>query len=143
MYKPPSWSLIPEARGALPDAVAALGTSDHATLLVVGRKASSNSLEADVALTEKKLRDIYENYRLVSGRRTTVAGVAAVERRFRGAADGRDWSVILLAFQRGADLFTLLGMTWADTDLVQVQENVIARTVRSLTFENTISGAPR
>ena len=26
------------------------------------------------------------------------------------------------------------GMTWADSDLIQVQENVIAKTVNSLTF---------
>jgi hypothetical protein len=32
------------------------------------------------------------------------------------------------------DAFTLLGMTWADPDLIQVQENVIAKTVNSLLF---------
>ena len=37
MYKPPSWDLIPAARKALPDAVAALGTYDQTTLLVIGR----------------------------------------------------------------------------------------------------------
>src|SRR4029077_1688031 len=31
MYKPPSWELIPAARKALPDAVAALGTNDQTT----------------------------------------------------------------------------------------------------------------
>jgi len=38
MYKPPSWDLIPAARKALPDAVAAMGTSDETTLLVIGRE---------------------------------------------------------------------------------------------------------
>ena len=38
MFKPPSWDLIPEARKALPDAIAALGTYDQTTLLVIGRE---------------------------------------------------------------------------------------------------------
>ena len=40
----------------------------------------------------------------------------------------------LVTFIRGNDAFTLLGMTWADPDLIQVQENVIAKTVNSLSF---------
>jgi hypothetical protein len=33
---------------------------------------------------------------------------------------------------RGPDVFTVLGMTFADTDLIQIQENVIARSIASL-----------
>ena len=44
MYKPPSWELIPAARKALPDAVAALGTNDQTTLLVIGREHAKDSL---------------------------------------------------------------------------------------------------
>ena len=40
----------------------------------------------------------------------------------------------LVTFIRGDDAFTLLGMTWADPDLIQVQENVIAKTLNSLLF---------
>ena len=40
----------------------------------------------------------------------------------------------LVTFIRGDNAFTLLGMTWADPDLIQVQENVIAKTVNSLSF---------
>jgi hypothetical protein len=134
MYKPPSWELIPAARKALPDAVAALGTHDQTTLLVIGRAHAKDSLDAHSAATEKALRDVYENYRLLSNRRLTVAGVPAVEQRSRGSADGHDWSVILLTLLRGNDAYTLLGMTWADSDLIQVQENVIARAVSSLAF---------
>jgi hypothetical protein len=135
MYKPPSWDLIPGARKALPDAVAAMGTSDETTLLVIGREQGKNSLEAHAAATEKTLREIYENYRAISSRSTTLAGVPALERKFRGTVDGHDWSGILMEFQRGTDIFTLLGMTWANSDLIQMQENVISRAVNSLTFE--------
>jgi hypothetical protein len=134
MYKPPSWELIPAARKALPDAVAALGTNDQTTLLVIGRERAKDSLDAHSAATEKALREVYENYRLISTRRVSVAGIPAVEERSRGTADGRDWSVIVLTLFKGTDAFTLLGMTWADSDLIQVQENVIAKAVNSLTF---------
>jgi len=134
MYKPPSWNLIPAARKALPDAVAALGTDDETTLLVIGRERVKDSLETHAAATEKALSEVYENYRLISTRRMTVAGLDAIERRSRGTADGRDWSIILLTFVHGDDIFTMMGMTWADSDLIQVQENVIAKTVNSLTF---------
>jgi hypothetical protein len=134
MYKPPSWELIPAARRALPDAVAALGTSDQTTLLVIGRERAKDSLDTHAAATAKALSGVYENYRLISSRNITIAGVPAVQQRSRGTADGRDWSVVLLTFVRGNDAFTLLGMTWADSDLIQVQENVIAKAENSLTF---------
>jgi hypothetical protein len=134
MYKPPSWELIPAARKALPDAVAAMGTSDQTTLLVIGREQGKTSLEAHAAATEKALREIYENYRAMSSRSTSLAGVPALERKFRGTVDGRDWSVVLMEFQRGPDIFTLLGMTWANSDLIQMQENVISRAVNSIAF---------
>jgi hypothetical protein len=134
MYKPPSWDLIPAARKALPDAVAALGTSDRTTLLVIGREHAKDSLDAFASTTAKALGDVYENYRLISTRHLSVAGFPAVEQRSRGTADGRDWSVILLTLFKGTDAFTLLGMTYADSDLIQVQENVIAKAVNSLTF---------
>ncbi|MGD0907495.1 MAG: hypothetical protein ABSA96_07925 [Candidatus Acidiferrales bacterium] len=134
MYKPPSWDLIPAARKALPDAVAALGTYDQTTLLVIGRAHSKDSLEAHAAATGKALTDAYDNYRVISNKHVSIAGFPAIEQRSRGTADGRDWSVILLTFLKGNDAFTLLGMTWADSDLIQVQENVISKTVNSLTF---------
>jgi hypothetical protein len=134
MYKPPSWDLIPAARKALPDAVAALGTGDQMTLLVIGREHAKDSLDAQAAATGKALGDVYENYRQISSRHLSVAGFAAVEQRARGTADGRDWSVIVLTLLNGNDAYTLLGMTYANSDLIQVQENVIAKTVNSLTF---------
>jgi hypothetical protein len=136
MFKPPSWDLLPGARKALPDAVAALGTDDQTTLLVIGRAHAKDSLDAHSSATEKALRDVYENYRLISTRRVSVAGLPAIEQRSRGSAEGRDWSVIMLTLFKGSDAYTLLGMTWADSDLIQVQENVISKAENSLTFAN-------
>jgi hypothetical protein len=40
----------------------------------------------------------------------------------------------LVVIGRGNDIFTVLGMTYADSDLIQIQENVIARAIASLDF---------
>jgi len=134
MFKPPRWEILPDARKTLPTAVVAMGTGVETTLLVVGREPAKTSLDAHAAATDSQLSEIYENYRRISERRTQVAGFAAIERRYRGTADSHDWSGIVLTLVRGTDVYTLLGMTWADSDLIQIQENVIARTIASLEF---------
>jgi hypothetical protein len=134
MYKPPSWQVIGGAQTALPSAIVAMGTDDETTLLVVGREPLKASLETQAAATERRLREIYENYRRISEHHTRVAGQPALSSRYRGALDGHDWSGVVLSFARGDDVFTVLGMTYADSDLIQIQENVIAKTIASLQF---------
>ncbi len=134
IYKPPSWHTIEGAQKALPAAVAAMGTSDETTLFIIGRESLKESLEAHAATTERQLREVYENYRRISEQRARVAGLPALERRYRGTADGHDWSGVVLSVARGNEIFTILGMTYADSDLIQIQENVIAKTIASLEF---------
>ncbi|MBS1840046.1 MAG: hypothetical protein JSS69_17095 [Acidobacteria bacterium] len=134
MYKAPSWELIEDARKALPNAIVALGTSNESTLMVVGEEKTKEPLEAAAAGVEKRLREIYSNYRLISQRKTTVGGMPAVEYKYRGMADDHDWSGTLVVIARGKDVLTALGMTFADSDLIQIQENVIARSISSLDF---------
>ena len=52
MYKAPSWSLIEEARGALPNAIVAMGTSNESTLLVVGEEKTKEPLDTAAAAVE-------------------------------------------------------------------------------------------
>jgi hypothetical protein len=134
MYKPPSWRVIEGAQRLLPSAIVAMGTNDEGTLMVLGRTQQSGPLDAHVAATDRQLRQVYANYRVLSDQRTTIAGLPAFERRFRGMVDERDWSCVLISFARGSDMFTILGMTAADSDLVQIQENVIGRALASLAF---------
>jgi hypothetical protein len=134
MFRPPSWGLLPDARKALPNAITALGTSDETTLVVVGREPLKDSLDAHAANAERALRKIYENYRPVSSTHRTVADLPAIERRFRGVVDGHDYSVAMVTLVRGTDVFTLLGMTYADSDLIQIRENVISKMISSLDF---------
>jgi hypothetical protein len=134
MYKAPSWQIIDGAGQTLPNAIVAMGTNNESTLLIVGREKSKASLEASAPAVEKKLRDVYENYRLISERKTIVGGQPAIEYRYRGMAEEHDWSGTLSVVAREGEVLTVLGMTFADSDLIQIQENVIARSIASLEF---------
>jgi len=134
MYKAPSWEIIPEAGQTLPNAIVAMGTNNESTLLVVGYEKSRTALEPAAQAVEKKLSEVYDNYRLISQRKTIVGGQPAVEYHYRGMADGHDWSGTLAVVGRNEEIFTVLGMTYADTDLIQIQENVITRAIASLNF---------
>jgi hypothetical protein len=135
MYKAPSWQVIDDARNALPNAIVAMGTSNESSLMVVGREKTKEPLDAAAVTVEKRLHDVYENYQRVSQRKTTVGGSPAVEFHYRGKADEHDWSGILVVISRNGDIFTVLGMTYADSDLIQIQENVIAKAIASLSFD--------
>src|SRR6266404_2437138 len=134
MYKAPSWNLIEEARNALPNAIVAMGTSNESTLMVVGEEKTKEPLETAAAAVEKRLQDVYTGYQRVSQRKTVVGGLPAVQYQYRGKADDHDWSGKLVVVARGNEILTVLGMTYADSDLIQIQENVIARTIASLDF---------
>jgi hypothetical protein len=134
MYKAPSWQIIDGAGQTLPNAIVAMGTSNESTLLVVGHEKSKDSLEKTAEAVEKRLTDVYDNYRLISQRKTVVGGQPAIEYRYQGLADDHDWSGTLSVVAHGGEFITVLGMTFADTDLIQIQENVIARAIASLDF---------
>ena len=134
MYKAPSWNLIEEARSALPNAIVAMGTGDESTLMVVGEEKTKESLDAAAAAVEKRLHDIYVNYQRVSQKKILVGGMPAVDYQYRGKADDHDWSGRLVVIARSNDMLTVLAMTYADSDLIQIQENVIARSIASLDF---------
>jgi hypothetical protein len=135
MYKAPSWQLLDDARNALPNAIVAMGTSNESSLLVVGREKTKEPLDAAAVTVERRLTEVYENYQRVSQRKAVVGGSPAVEFRYRGKADGHDWSGTLVVISRSGDIFTVLGMTYADSDLIQIQENVIAKAIGSLSFD--------
>jgi hypothetical protein len=134
MYKPPTWQVIKGAQSDLPNAIGALGTEDQSTILVIGRDPTKDSLQAEAAKRERTMREVYENYRAIAKKQITIAGLPAVEQRFYGSLAGHDWSVTVTTLARGAEVFTILGMTSADSDLIQIQENVIAKTIASLQF---------
>jgi hypothetical protein len=134
MYKAPSWQVIDDARTTLPNAIVAMGTFNESTLMVVGREKTKQPLDAAAASVEKRLHEAYEDYQQVSQQKTVVGGLPAVQYHYRGKADQHDWSGTLVVIARGNDILTALGMTYADSDLIQIQENVITRAITSLDF---------
>ncbi|HTC67360.1 MAG TPA: hypothetical protein VK685_09505 [Candidatus Acidoferrum sp.] len=134
MYKPPSWKLLDDAGKEIPNAIVAMGTANESTLMVVGSEKTKGSLDLTAADVEKRLRETYGNYRRISQRKTVAGGFPAVEIHYRGLADEHDWSGTLLVVSRGEDIFSVLGMTYSDSDLIQIQENVIGRAISSLEF---------
>jgi len=134
MYKPPDWDVIAAAPAVMPGAITAMGTADDTTYLLIGQEPAGKSLATGMDATEKRLRDVMENFRPVDQKQITVSGATATEHHFRGTVDEHDWSGVVVLVQRGGRLYTIFGMTRADNDLVQIQENVIARAISSLQF---------
>ena len=134
MYKPPDWDVIATAPAVLPGAITAMGTGDDTTYLLIGQEPAGKSLATDMDTTERRLRDVMVDFRPLDEKQITVSGAAATEHHFRGKVDEHDWSGVVVLVPRGARLYTIFGMTRADNDLVQIQENVIARAISSLQF---------
>jgi hypothetical protein len=134
MYKPPDWKVIEGARTLLPGSITAMGTDDQTTYLLIGQETAGKSLTTDINATDHRLRDILDNFRPLDEKRVTISGVTAIERHFRGSVDQRDWSGVVVYIPRDTRVYTIFGMTRADTDLVQIQENIISRAISSLQF---------
>jgi hypothetical protein len=134
MYKPPAWKVIEGARTLLPGSITAMGTDDQNTYLLIGQEPAGKSVASDIDATERRLRDILENFRPIDEKHVTISGVSAIERHFRGSVDQKDWSGVVVYVPRDQRMYTIFGMTLADTDLVQIQENVISRAISSLQF---------
>ncbi|HEY4740778.1 MAG TPA: hypothetical protein VIH76_09310 [Candidatus Acidoferrales bacterium] len=135
MYKPPTWEIVEGARKTLPGTIAALGTEDENTYLLIGTSPAPGSLDADLKSSDVKLREMFDNYRPLGDDHLTISGISAIERKFRGSIDTHEWSGVVVLLERGKQTYTILGMTVANSDLVQIQENVIRRAISSLQFD--------
>ena len=96
MYKPPAWKVIEGARTLLPGSITAMGTDDQTTYLLIGQQNGAQSVTVNMDATERRLRDIMENFRPLDEKHITVSGLPAVERHFRGSVDQRDWSGVVV-----------------------------------------------
>jgi hypothetical protein len=134
MYKPPDWEIIEGARSILPGAIAAMGTEDATTYLLVGQEPSAKSLAGAMDATEGRLQNVMENYRPLGEERVTVSGSSAIAQHFRGSVDEHEWSGVVVLVPHGSHVYAIFGMTRADNDLVQIEENVIARAISSFQF---------
>jgi hypothetical protein len=133
LFKPPTWRSYPQLVRPQTPLVAALGTPDETTLLLIGREYYNGPLTDYVRLAERSLQRLYENYRREDEYPTLVAGVPAVERRFTGEAEGRYWTGTAIYFARGQLHFTLLGLTSAG-EQTPFQQAVLKKVFSSLAF---------
>lgn len=134
IYRPPDWQLIQDARAALPGAIAALGTSDQSTYLIIGLEPADDTLLAHVTVTNDRLADSFDNFRPTALRQVLIGGLPACEYQFEGMAENQLWAGTVALIRRGQETFTIFGVTTAKSDLVQIQQNVISRAIASLQF---------
>ena len=78
MYKPPDWRVIDGARSLLPGAITAMGTGDQTTYLLIGQEPAGKSLATDMDATEKRLREIMDNFRPLGDKRISRLGQRSV-----------------------------------------------------------------
>ncbi|MBI2956235.1 MAG: hypothetical protein HYY26_02860, partial [Acidobacteria bacterium] len=133
LFKPPTWRSYPQLVRSQTPLVAALGTPDETTLLLIGHEISRGDVADYARGDERTLRQFYKDYRRVSERATTVAGFPAIERRFTGTAEERFWTGLAIYVAHGQHYFTFLGLTAAG-EMTSLQETVLRKVTNSLEF---------
>jgi len=133
MFKPPTWRSYPEMVKPRTPLVAALGTPDETTLLLIGHEIFNGSLAEYARLAEGSLQGLYENYQREGEESKRVAGLPAIERRFTGEAEGRFWTGVAVYFARGRQHYTFLGLTAAG-ETTNFQLAVLRKVVGTLEF---------
>jgi hypothetical protein len=133
MYKPPTWRSYPQLVKPDTPLVAALGTPDETTLLLIGREYHRGSLQDYMLQAEQSLEELYEDYREEGEQRTEVGGLSAIQRRFTGITEGRFWTGVAIYFVRGHEYYTLLGLTAAG-EQTNLQLAVLRKVANTLEF---------
>lgn len=133
LYKPPTWHSYPNQVDLENQVIAMLGTSDESTLLLIGWEYFKGSNATYARLAEDSLRAVYTDYQLLSEGPMKIAGATAYQRHFSGLAEGRYWTGWAVYVTRGAEHFTLLGLTSAG-QFTSLQEVVLRKVVGSFQF---------
>ncbi len=133
LFKPPTWRSYPELVKPQAPLVAALGTPDETTLLLVGSEFYQGSLPEYARMAESTLRQLYAEYQPLEESRTEVARLPALTRRFTGQAEGRYWTGMAIYFAREHHVYTVLGLT-AASETTSLQLAVLERVVGSFKF---------
>lgn len=133
MYKPPSWRSYPDLVKPDNPLLAALGTPDEMTLLLVGQEIFQGDLVTYAQLAEESLRDLYPDYRKLEERFTQFAGFPAIERQFTGSAAGRFWTGLAIYFAHGDSYYTFLGVS-AENETLSFQQSLLRKIVNTVQF---------
>jgi len=141
MYKPPSWRSYPSLVKPDNPLLAALGTPDEMTLLLVGQEIFQGDLVTYSQLAEESLRSLYPDYRKSEERFTEFAGFPAIERYFTGTAEGRFWTGLAIYFAHGDSFYTFLGVS-AESDTLSFQQSLLRKIVNTVEFARAREPAP-
>lgn len=133
LFKPPTWRSYPQLVQPDTPLVAALGTPDETTLMLIGQETFPGDLNEYARQAEASLQRTYDDYRPDPQQRTSVAGQAAIARTFTGQAEGRLWAGKAVYFARGRQYYTLLALTAAG-EATPLQQAVLRKVIDSLTF---------
>lgn len=132
MYRPPGWRIYEGVARATGRAVAALGTEDEQTVLVVDRQVWSAAPNIESEEVEQLLRQSYQDYRQLSRTMITLDGRPAVRRTFTGVMDGIEWHGISVHVARENTLFGLIGLTATETH--EFHQAVLKKMIDSFEF---------
>jgi len=132
MYKPPDWKLYEEIHREKVSAIVALASEDEQTVLFVDRQVWSGAPDLKNEGVEAKLRQTYQDYKVVSESDTQVDGRPAIRRRFDGILDGTDWHGVAVRVAEGSTVYGIIGLTSAET--FQFQESLFNKIARSFHF---------
>ncbi len=133
IFKPPTWRSYPQLIRPRTPLVAALGTPDESTLLLIGRESCNGTLDDYARGAERLLQQFYEDYRPQGEHPSEVAGLRAIERSFTARDGDRFWTGMAVYIARGRYCYTLLGLTTAG-ETVPFQQAVLHRVAKSLEF---------
>lgn len=133
LFKPPTWRSYPQFVKPKSPVVAALGTPDETTLLLIGRESFDGSLDDYAQTAERSLEQLYDGYRSQAIKAAEVAGQPALERNFSGEADGRFWTGLAVYFARGRQCYTVLAVT-AVPDNPDLQQAVLKKVLDTIEF---------
>jgi hypothetical protein len=132
MYKPPDWKIYEELHREKVSAIVALASDDEQTVLFIDRQVWSGAPDLKNDSVEAKLRQSYENYKVVSESETQVDGRPAVRRRFDAVMEGAEWHGVAVRVAEGSTVYGIIGLTSAET--FQFQESIFNKIVRSFHF---------
>lgn len=132
MYKPPNWKVLADTARDIPSAVAALGTEDEATLLIVGSVRFDGPTSAYASVLGSALKKLYTDYESTPEEQIEVAGLPAIRHSFSGRADDRVWHGVVVNLADGPIHYGIIGLTSEEN--FQFKGTVLSKMITSFRF---------
>jgi hypothetical protein len=133
MYKPPNWKVLDDTARAIPSAVAALGTEDEATLMIVGTVRFDGPTSAYANVLASALKKLYSDYESKPEEQIEVAGLPAIRHSFSGNVDGKQWHGIVVNLADGPIHYGIIGLTSEEN--YQFKGTVLSKMIASFRFK--------